>query len=153
MDVKIVVFPETKVAVLEHHGPQHLEPASIQRFIAWRRENQFPLDKHQNYGLHYNDPRTTPPEDYRVDLCISVEQEVPENRYGVVNKVIPEGRCAVARHVGSREDIIAARFLYEEWLPGSGEVMRDYPILFHYVNVGPGVLEEEMITDVYLPLV
>ena len=26
------------------------------------------------------------------------------------------------------------------------------PMIFHYVNVGPNVKPEEMITDVYLPL-
>ena len=28
----------------------------------------------------------------------------------------------------------------------------EFPILFHYVNVGPEVKDHEMITDVYLPL-
>jgi len=30
--------------------------------------------------------------------------------------------------------------------------LRDFPIFFHYVNIGPRVKEREMITDVYLPL-
>jgi hypothetical protein len=34
-----------------------------------------------------------------------------------------------------------------EWR-GSG----DFPMSFHYVDVGPNVREEEMITDVYLPI-
>jgi AraC family transcriptional regulator len=37
-------------------------------------------------------------------------------------------------------------------LPQSGELPGNFPIFFHYVNVGPNVREEEMITDVYLPL-
>jgi AraC family transcriptional regulator len=81
-----------------------------------------------------------------------VEQDVPPNLHGVVNKTIPGGRCAVARHFGSRADISAASYLYEVWLPHSGEELRDFPIFFHYVNVGPNVREHEMITDVYLPL-
>jgi AraC family transcriptional regulator len=66
--------------------------------------------------------------------------------------VIPSNRCALARDVGSRHNNKAAVYLYEEWLPRSGEALGDFPIFFHYVNVGPNVLEEEMITDVYLPL-
>ncbi|MDD2853387.1 MAG: GyrI-like domain-containing protein, partial [Desulfuromonadaceae bacterium] len=46
----------------------------------------------------------------------------------------------------------AAVYLYETWLPQSGEALGDLPMIFHYVNVGPNVKEEEMITDVYLPL-
>lgn len=46
----------------------------------------------------------------------------------------------------------AAVYLYKTWLPASAERLRDFPIFFHYVNVGPDVREEDMITDVYLPL-
>ena len=153
MEVKIVDFPETKVAVLEHHGPPALEHESVKKLVAWRIENKFQPEKHKNYGIHYNDPATTTPEEYRVDLCISVECEVPPNPQGVINKVIPAGRCAVARHVGSRNNVTAAAYLYEKWLPASGEKVREFPIFFHYVNVGPNVQDHEMITDVYLPLV
>jgi len=152
MEVQIVDFPETKVAVIEHYGPPGLEHESVRKLIAWRLENRLPPDRHRSYGVHYNDPRTTPPQDYRVDLCISVEHDVPPNPQGVVYKVIPAGRCAVARHLGSREYVTAAAYLYEDWLPSSGETLRDFPIFFHYVNVGPQVQELEMITDVYLPL-
>ncbi|MFT7549609.1 MAG: AraC family transcriptional regulator [Candidatus Azotimanducaceae bacterium] len=55
-------------------------------------------------------------------------------------------------HLGSRENVTAARYLYEEWLASSGEQLADFPVFFHYVNVGPNVQEAEMITDVYLPL-
>lgn len=47
---------------------------------------------------------------------------------------------------------MATIYLFETWLPQSGESSGDFPIFFHYVNVGPDVREEEMITDVYLPL-
>jgi len=43
-------------------------------------------------------------------------------------------------------------YLCGEWLARSGEAPGDFPPFFHYVNVGPNVREEEMITDVYLPL-
>jgi AraC family transcriptional regulator len=66
--------------------------------------------------------------------------------------VIPQNRCALARDTGSRNDNKAAVYLYEEWLPRSGEKLGNFPIFFHYVNVGPNVRAEEMITDVYLPL-
>jgi AraC family transcriptional regulator len=152
MHIEIVNFPETKVAVLEHRGPPHLEHDTVRRLVAWRLANRLPPDRHRNYGVHYNDPRTTPPEDYHVDFCVSVEHEVPPNPQGVVNKVIPAARCAVVRHLGSRENVSAAAWLYEVWLPASGEAPGDFPIFFHYVNVGPQLQEHEMITDVYLPL-
>jgi AraC family transcriptional regulator len=152
IDVRIVEFPETPVAALEHHGAPHLEYETAKTFIAWRIANRLPPDRHRTYGLHYTDPRTTPPEDHRMDLCVSVNEPVAPNPEGVVNKVIPGGRCALARHVGPREFVAAAAYLTDVWLPASGETRRDAPMIFHYVNVGPGVQPHEMITDVYLPL-
>jgi AraC family transcriptional regulator len=153
MDVQIVVFPETKVAAIEHFGPPALEHATARKLIAWKLEQRLldPL-KHRSYGIHYTDPRTTPPSDHRVDFCLSIERDVEPNSLGIVHKVIPRNRCALARDVGSRHDNKAAVYLYERWLPRSGEAPGDFPIFFHYVNVGPNVREEEMITDVYLPL-
>jgi len=153
MNVQIVVFPETKVAALEHFGAPDLEHSSVQKLIAWKLEQRLldPL-KHRSYGVHYTDPRTTPPSDHHVDFCLSVEHEIGPNAFGIVNKIIPRNRCALARHIGSRFNNKAAVYLYEEWLPRSGESVGSFPIFFHYVNVGPNLREEEMITDVYLPL-
>lgn len=152
MTVQIVDFPETAVAALEHHGPAHLEHATVRKFIQWRIANGLSPDRHATYGLHYNDPAIVSFSAYRMDVCAAFDQPVEPNRTGVVNKVIAGGRYAMARHVGSREDIPAARYLRDVWLPASGETARPDPMIFHYVNVGPGVAEPEMITDVYLPL-
>jgi AraC family transcriptional regulator len=153
MDVKILVFPETQVAAIEHHGSPTLEYDTVRKLIVWRIEHRL-LDqaKHRSYGVHYTDPRTTPASQHRVDFCLSVEDEVGPNPYGILNKVIPSCRCACARDIGSRANNKAAVYLYETWLPQSGESPGDFPLFFHYVNVGPNVLAEEMITDVYLPL-
>jgi AraC family transcriptional regulator len=151
-DVQIVDFPETRVAAIEHRGPPSLEHETAKKLIAWRHRNHLDRDRHGSYGVHYTDPYNTPPADHRVDFCVSFDLDVAPNSEGVVSKVIPASRCALARHLGSRADNAAAEFLYREWLPLSGETLGDFPIFFHYVNVGPDVREHEMITDVYLPL-
>tara|TARA_R110000868_G_scaffold28495_7_gene106769 strand:- start:917 stop:1399 length:483 start_codon:yes stop_codon:yes gene_type:complete len=153
MDVEIVTFAATKLAVIEHLGSPALEHESVKRLIAWRIENHLPPSStHRNYGIHYNDPNKVTAAEYRVDLGISVEHEVPANPYGVVNKIIPALLCAKVRHVGSREHVAAAHYLYAHWLPNSGEQLADFPIFFHYINVGPQVEEAAMLTDVYLPI-
>jgi AraC family transcriptional regulator len=77
---------------------------------------------------------------------------VKPNPFGITSKVIPRNRCALARDIGSRYNNQAVVYLYEQWLPQSGEMPGGFPAFFHYVNVGPNLREEEMITDVYLPL-
>ena len=153
MEVEIVFFPETKIAVIEHHGAPDKEYESIKKLIAWRMENKIPPSEiHKSYGVHYNDPSKVLPSEYRVDICISVEHEILENSFGVVAKTIPALRCAKTRHYGARENITAAQYLYAEWLPNTAEQLAEFPMFFHYVNVGPQVQEADMITDIYLPL-
>ncbi len=95
MNVEIVEFPETKIAVVEHRGAPEKEYLAVKKLVAWRIENKMaPSDVHKHYGIHYNDPRKVASSEYRVDLCVSVEQDIPENSAGVINKTIPALRCA-----------------------------------------------------------
>lgn len=152
MDVRIIEFASTPVAVAEHRGPPEGEHVTALRLIAWRQAHRVSPDRHHTYGVHFDDPRTTAPEAYRMDICVSYDLPIEPNPQGIVSKVIPGGRCAVVRYVGSREHVAAAEWLRTEWFPNSGESLRDFPMFFHYVNVGPHVAESEMVTDVYLPL-
>ena len=153
MQVTIVTFPETRVAAVSHVGPPSREHETVRKLIAWRLDNGL-LDqrRYRVYGLHYTDARTVAPAEHRVDFCLSYDGRIEANGYGIVEKIIPSMRCAKARDVGSRSNNQAARYLFDEWLPRSGERMAPRAILFHYVNVGPDVEEHEAITDVYLPL-
>lgn len=153
MKVSIVTFPETKVAAISHMGPPALEHDTARKLIAWKLEHGL-LDqaRYRHYGLHYTDPRTVDPARHRVDFCLAFAGTVEPNAHGIVAMTIPAMRCALARDIGSRHDNRAAQYLHEEWLPASGEQLAGQPIVFHYVNVGPGVQDHEAITDVYLPL-
>lgn len=153
MQVSIVAFPETRVAGISHLGPPSQEHETARKLIAWKLERRL-VDqaRYRSYGLHYTDPRSVGPTGHRVDFCLSFDGEVGPNAYGIVEMTIPAMRCALARDIGSRLDNRAAQYLHDEWLPRSGEQMAGLPLVFHYVNVGPAVREQEAITDVYLPL-
>jgi AraC family transcriptional regulator len=154
MEVTIKEFNETRVAVLEHRGAPELVNNSVKEFIAWRKQSGLsPVTTSLTLGIVYDNPETTEPEEFRFDICGSVNGEIPDNSQGVVNKVIPSGRCAVVRHFGSHNRIgESAYYLYREWLPSSGEELRDFPLFFHYLNLIPETPEHELVTDVYLPL-
>lgn len=155
MEVKIVVFfPETKIALLEHRGsPERvLETAGI--FIKWRKETGLsPVKTSKTFGIAYDDPQSTKAEDFRFDICGSISKDIPENAYGVKTGLIPSGRCAVVRHEGSLDNVSEKIFaLYGDWLPNSGEELRDFPCFFHYINLIPDVDECDLLTDIYLPI-
>lgn len=151
-DVELVDFATTRVAAVEYQGPEPQSYTATMKLVAWRREHGVGPQMGRTFGVHYSDPNTTPPAEYRLDVCVSYERDVLPNAHDVVAKEIDGGRCAKIRHLGSRSYIAEADYLYREWLPASGEELRDFPMFFHYVNVGPDVREADMITDVYLPL-
>jgi len=150
---EIVDFPETSVATLEHKGCPNLLGSTIQKFIQWRKENRLPPSKHKTFNLVYDDPSNIAPQDYRFDLCCSINHPVGKNEYGVVNKAIQAGKCAVIRHIGSDDSIgVVVNYLYSQWLEESNFTLRDFPLFFERVSFFPEVPESEMITDIYLPI-
>ncbi|SER04553.1 transcriptional regulator, AraC family [Amphritea atlantica] len=154
MNVEIVDFTETPVALVEHKGPREQVLDTVGRFVAWRKETGLsPVKTSQTFGVPYSDPNTTKPEDFRFDVCGSFAGEVPDNSFGVKSGVIPGGRCAVVQHRGSHDNIDESiYYLYRNWLPDSGEELRDYPCFFQYRNFIHEVDECDLLTDIFLPL-
>lgn len=151
-DVKIIDFPETQLAVFEHRGDPALVSESVRRMIAWRREVGLTPPASATFNVFWTDPALVGPENYRMDLCVGINGPVPPNDLNIVAKTIPAGRCAVLRYVGPDPLHAPIQFLYRDWLPGSGETPRDYP-LFVQRFPGPNVQEHEAVVHVHLPLV
>jgi AraC family transcriptional regulator len=154
MHVRIINVEPVTVAVLEHRGDPATVNESVERFIAWRKESGLsPIATSQTYGIAYDDPATTSADEFRLDICGSIEVPVPANHHGIVTKTLPGGRCAVVRHEGSPDNIAGSVYhLYRNWLPHSGEEPRDFPVYFHYLNLKGATPERELLTDVHLPL-
>jgi AraC family transcriptional regulator len=151
--VQLRNFPETRSAVLPHRGDPALLGESLRRFIEWRRENRLPPARSATFNLLYDDPGDTPPEHFRLDLCVATEAAVAANRHGVVPYTIPAGRCAVLRHVGPDDTLGSSlRYLYGEWLPQSGETLRDFPPFLQRLSFLPDLPEYELTSDIFLPL-
>lgn len=154
MEVDIVNFEATKIALLEHLGPPEKTMETAGKFIAWRKETGLsPVKTSRTFGIPYSDPKITEPEKFRWDICGSIEGDVPANKYGVKTGVIPGGRCAVVRHKGSYDNLgDSIYYVYREWLPEHGEEVRDYPCFFHYLNFIHEVDECDLLTDIYVPI-
>lgn len=154
VNVDIMTFETTRIAVFEHRGPPDQVNASVARFIEWRMSSAIsPKDSARTFGVVHDNPDAVAPEKFRFDICGEVRSDVPPNPQGVIEKVIPGGRCARVRHLGSHMRLGETIYpIYRNWLPGSGEELRDFPLFFHYVNLLPETPEGELITDIYLPL-
>jgi AraC family transcriptional regulator len=154
MNPDIIQFETTRIAVLEHEGPPDTLMTTVTRFIQWRRASgDSPVATCRTFGIPHDNPDTVEAANFRFDVCGELHGPLHPNDAGVIEKVIPGGRYAVARHIGSTDAIgDTVRSLYATWLPASGEQLRDAPSFFHYVKRMPSVPEFEQVTDVFLPL-
>ena len=151
--VRVVHFPATRLAVLEHRGSPLRLGDSIRSFIEWRRANKLPPRSSATFNLVYNDPEETPPEEFRFGLGAATDRPIEPNEAGVAAFTIPAGRSPLLRHVGSDDQLgRSILHLYSHWLPGSEEELRDFPLFMQRVAFFPDVPDSEAVTDIYLPL-
>ncbi|WP_165311820.1 AraC family transcriptional regulator [Vibrio ziniensis] len=154
MNVRIVEFTPRKVAIFSHQGAPEQLMNSVENFVSWRKETGLsPISTSDTFGIPYSDPNETDKTKFRFDIAGSVEEDIPQNQFGVVNGVLTGGKCAVLRHYGNL-DLISqtVHALYRNWLPTSGERTSGEPCFFHYLNIGPNTEKSALQTDVYLPL-
>ena len=151
--VRVVNFPATRVALLEHRGSVLRLGDSIRKFIEWRKANALPPQRSATFNIIHNDPDETPPEEFRFDLCAATDRQIAPNEAGVKEFVIAGGRCALLRHTGSDDQLgRSIMHLYARWLPTSGEELRDFPLFMQRVKFFPDVPDGDAVTDIYLPL-
>jgi len=152
-DVTIRDVPSTPVAFMEHRGDPATIGTTIQRFIAWRKASGLPPKASPTFNIFHSDPRTTPPADYRMDLCVGTDRPIEPNGERIEAGTIPGGRCAVLRVVGNADNLEpAALYLYRDWLPASGEEARDFPLYCQRLAFFPEVPEHEAVAELFLPL-
>ena len=84
---------------------------------------------HKIFSLLYDDLNMGSPNDFRCNVCCSINNPVEENECEIVNKNIPAGKCALVRYIGSDDSIgSTVNYLYSEWLSNSSYKLRDFLI-------------------------
>jgi AraC family transcriptional regulator len=152
MDIQIEKLPEMHVAAVRHVGPYKAIGAAFQKLT----QLAFPagLFGPQTFvmGIYHDDPETTPETELRADAAISISAgaKLPE---GLTAHQIPAGRYARLSHIGSYEGLPNAwGRLMGEWLPQSGERVREGAPLEIYRNDPSRTAPEELHTDLCIPL-
>ncbi|MBI2792201.1 MAG: AraC family transcriptional regulator [Gammaproteobacteria bacterium] len=154
MKVEIRQMNGRRLAVLEHRGDPRKVGDSVHKLINWAKAQTINVKPKAGdaFGFAYDDPKTTPTNEFRFDLGITVPNQL-KIQGEVVEKFLPEGRYAVAMHKGSRDNISDTIYhLYRNWLPNSGEELGDLPCLFCYYNFDHEVAETELLTECWLLL-
>ncbi len=154
MHVHLVELPPMRVAALEHRGPPERVDESVNTFIQWRMHSgQSPVASSRSFGIPYSNPDTSPAHEFRFAICGEIQQPVAANEFNIHELTIPGGRYAVVRHTGSPDHIGETIYpIYRDWLPTSGEELRDQPLFFEYLSVYPQTPQDQWLTDVFVPL-
>ena len=153
-DVTIRDMPATPVAIMEHRGDRATLGATIERFIAWRKAAGLSPETSSTFNIFRSERNPPIPADYSMDLCIGTDQPIAPDDEQMKAGVIPGGRCAVLRVAHDTHNLEpAALYLYRDWLPGSGEEARDFPIYcqrnFSFL---PNAPVREAVVELFLPL-
>lgn len=152
MKITIEKRSPVRVAVCEHRGDHMRAGETAGKLIGWAKSRNYPVYDGGGYCIAYNDPDTTNKEDFRADFCLDVENCQIDGE-GIQEKTISGGRYAVYRLYGSHEKIRdAVMAIYKEWLPQSGEELRDMPLIFQYHNYEMNVAPADLITDICVPI-
>ena len=152
MNVEIKQMPEFRVATVRHVGPYMRISEAFARLgdVAGRTGLVGP--ETQMIGIFHDDPETTPAAELRSDAALSVapNAKIPE---GLGEAKIPAGRYACAKHLGPYAGLPDSwARLMGEWLPASGERMKDTVSYEIYRNTPEDAKPEELVTEIYLPL-
>lgn len=153
MKVEIVDFPETQVAFVRHTGPYKDCGKAWDKLCTWAGPQGLLQPGCTFFGLCYDDPDVTEPEKIRYDACISIDSDCrPEGDIQI--KSIESGPYIKTTHFGPYENLSGTYSeLCGKWIPEKGYEVDSKPSIEIYLNSPEDTAPDELITDVYVPLV
>ncbi|TJZ78867.1 AraC family transcriptional regulator [Chitiniphilus eburneus] len=144
--------PAFHLVALAHQG-SYLEIGEAFDKLMLKSQSEGWLDEATRWlGFYYDDPSTTPEKELRSHAAISVASAItPASPFEAL--ALPPLRCAVLRHAGPYSTLCDAyRWLFEQWLPQSGEQPGGYSPFEYYLNDPCSTQQNQLLTDIYLPL-
>lgn len=154
MNINIKTMQARRLAVFEHRGDPDRLGETVNKLMDWAKAQPINVKPKagEAFAIAYDDPKTTAKADFRLDLGITIPEQLKLTD-DVVEKRLPAGRYAVVMHKGSRENISDTVYaMYRDWLPNSDEELGDLPCLFCYYNFDHEVAETELLTECWLLL-
>lgn len=155
--LEIRTIEDEKVYYVRKNGHYHTSACeSYKELKAFIKKHDLDLPeknpKVKMYGIAYDDPCITENEKCRFDGCITITKDVPLE--GNVNiETISGGKYAVFLHKGSYKDIGALyHAICGEWIPNNNYKTREVPMFEVYLNSPEEAKEEDLLTEIYLPI-
>ena len=151
-EVETVEEEERRVFGLPHRGPYAEIGAAFDELSARLAEAELWPEVRELLGVYFGDPRKVHEAALHAlaGFTAAPDRALPS---GFEETRLPGGRYARMRVKGPYEGLEAAYdWIYETWLPEVGEQERGSPSFEIYVNNPREVAEENLLTDIYVPL-
>lgn len=153
MNVELKHLDELRVAAVRHRGPYNRISEAFQRLGAIAGPaGLFNGPAAAMLALYYDDPESTPPDELRADAAIAVSPDavIPQ---ALTEIRIAAGRYACTTHKGSYSQLGDAwARLMGVWLPQSGHRVGAGASFELYRNNPTMVKEEDLVTELYVPI-
>ena len=139
------------IAGVTHKGPYFKIGAAFERFFFLCQSRNLWPRLGRPVGIYFHNPECTPEEDLR--SMAGAELRVEDVPDGLDGHKIAAGRYAVLTYRGPYTGIAAGYDrLFGQWLPESGELPADAPCFEVYLNDPREVSEDDLLTEIHLPL-
>lgn len=151
-DVEIVTLPETRVAAIAHRSDYQQIGKAFERLVTLAATTGLLTPDTRTIGIYYDDPETVPQTELKSAACITVPGTWAPSAE-ITEKHIAGGRYARIVHTGPYAELkVAYDWLYNTWLPTSGEEPRDLPTIEEYLNDARHVAPKDLETAIMMPL-
>jgi AraC family transcriptional regulator len=145
MNIEVRTLEPQRVAYMRHVGPYNGTYRVWMDFMTRLKKDGLPRKDSLFIGVPMDNPKVTPPEKLRYDVCVTVDEKyVPTKPVRV--RTIAGGDYVVARNCPIGAIAKGYEKLFRSWLPKSGRKVRKAPSLLVAVN-GPFGFR-----DIYVPL-
>jgi len=153
MGVQIKKVEPRRVAFVRHVGPYAEVGRAWDKLMPVMGKEGLVDGNTVCLGVCYDDPEITPPAKLRYDACVTIDEDFSgDGEIGV--RIIPGGEYAVTTHVGPYTELGKTyAMLVGQWLPRSGRSLGTTPCYEVYLNSPESTAPEDLITDIYAPLV
>ena len=150
--VKIVESPERYLIGSWHYGDFMTIGVAFEKVMAQCSMAGVMPEQPQTIGVYFADPDCVPENSLRSFAGVLVEGSVsvPDS---LDSYVTPAGRFAVLTHQGPYALLAQSyHWLYSNWLPASDNLVRDEPCCEVYLNSPIDTAQQDLLTDICLPI-
>lgn len=150
---KILEKPDLNLACIRHVGEYDKVGQSFQKLMIWAAKRLVLKLRPTTIGIVHDNPDLTAKQHRRFDACLLLTKAIQPQ--GVIGyKQISGGKFAVFRYKGPYEALYTIYdYIYHRCLFDYQWELRDEPALEWYIHSPPLYRPEQLLTDIYLPIV